>query len=161
MGTAAHILNRAPRKGLGWRTPYELMFGHAPSIAHIRVYSCRAWVYNEHGDKWDPKAKPMILIGYEFGSKSYRLWDPASRSVKISANVKFSEKEFPSRPADKPKKPKASSSSSPPELPPTNQSYMPVPWDIFSEDDTGGEGAWKPVITCWVHLELMCIFPTM
>ena len=27
--------------------------------------------------------------------------------------------------------------------------------------DTGGEGAWKPVITCWVHLELMCIFPTM
>ena len=76
MGTAAHILNRAPRKGLGWRTPYELMFGHAPSIAHIRVYGCRAWVYNEHGDKWDPKAKPMILIGYEFGSKSYRLWDP-------------------------------------------------------------------------------------
>ena len=30
-----------------------------------------------------------------------------------------------------------------------------------SSSDTGGEGAWKPVITCWVHLELMCIFPTM
>ena len=28
-------------------------------------------------------------------------------------------------------------------------------------DFTGGKGAWKPVITCWVHLELMCIFPTM
>ena len=27
--------------------------------------------------------------------------------------------------------------------------------------DTGGEGTWKPVVTCWVHLELMCIFPTM
>ena len=26
---------------------------------------------------------------------------------------------------------------------------------------TGGEGTWKPVITCWVHLELMCIFLTM
>ena len=26
---------------------------------------------------------------------------------------------------------------------------------------TGGKGTWKPVITCWVHLELMCIFPTM
>ena len=26
---------------------------------------------------------------------------------------------------------------------------------------TGGEGTWKPVITCWVHLELMCIFPTI
>ena len=27
--------------------------------------------------------------------------------------------------------------------------------------DTGGKGAWKLVITCWVHLELMCTFPTM
>ena len=27
--------------------------------------------------------------------------------------------------------------------------------------NTGGEGTWKLVITCWVHLELMCIFPTM
>ena len=27
--------------------------------------------------------------------------------------------------------------------------------------DTGGKGTWKLVITCWVHLELMCIFPTM
>ena len=26
---------------------------------------------------------------------------------------------------------------------------------------TGGEGAWKLVITCWVNLELMYIFPTM
>ena len=26
---------------------------------------------------------------------------------------------------------------------------------------TGGKGTWKPVITCWVHLELMCIFLTM
>ena len=36
---------------------------------------------------------------------------------------------------------------------------------VDSEDEfetvTGGEGTWKPVITCWVHLELMCIFPTM
>ena len=26
---------------------------------------------------------------------------------------------------------------------------------------TWGEEAWKLVITCWVHLELMCIFPAM
>ena len=30
-----------------------------------------------------------------------------------------------------------------------------------SQVDTGGKGAWKLVITCWVHLELMCTFPTM
>ena len=27
MATAVHILNRTPRKGLGWRIPYELLFG--------------------------------------------------------------------------------------------------------------------------------------
>ena len=26
---------------------------------------------------------------------------------------------------------------------------------------TGGEGAWKLVIICWIHLELRCIFPIM
>ena len=32
---------------------------------------------------------------------------------------------------------------------------------VDSKGDTGDEGTWKPMITCWVHLELMCIFPTM
>ena len=48
MGAAAHILNRAPRRGLNWRTTYELVFRQVPSITHIKVYGCRAWVYNEH-----------------------------------------------------------------------------------------------------------------
>ena len=47
--------------------------------------------------------------------------------------------------------------------------YSPYPFSYDSSYDarlwekrnTGGKGAWKPVITCWVHLELMCIFPTM
>ena len=37
----------------------------------------------------------------------------------------------------------------------------PAAYSFGTSHNTGGEGAWKPVITCWVHLELMCIFPTM
>ena len=39
---------------------------------------------------------------------------------------------------------------------PTNSCHL-----LLEAGDTGGEGTWKPVITCWVHLELMCIFLTM
>ena len=44
------------------------------------------------------------------------------------------------------------------QTPPT---FNPSPAFNAVGTHTGGEGAWKPVITCWVHLELMCIFPTM
>jgi len=38
----AHVLNRSPRNGLGWKTPYELMFGHKPQVLHMRVLGCHA-----------------------------------------------------------------------------------------------------------------------
>ena len=99
MGTAAHILNHSPRKNLDWQTPYELFYGHAPDISYFRIFSCRAWVFNDQGKKWDPKSLPMIFVGYEFGSKAYWLWNPKTRSIVISANVRFDETEFPNRPA--------------------------------------------------------------
>ena len=96
---ATHVLNRSPRKGLGWRTPYELLYGHIPDISYFRTFSCCAWVYNEKGKKWDAKSRPMIFVGYETGSKAFRLWNPATRSIVISANVSFSKHEFPNWPA--------------------------------------------------------------
>ena len=99
MGTVAHILNRSPRKNLDWRTPYELFYGRALDISYFRIFGCRAWVFNDQGKKWDPKSLPMIFVGYEFGSKAYRLWNPKNWSIVISANVRFNETEFPNRPA--------------------------------------------------------------
>ena len=112
MGTAAHILNRSPRKNLDWRTPYELFYGRAPDISYFRIFGCRAWVFNDQGKKWDPKSLPMIFVGYEFGSKAYRLWNPKTQSIVISANVRFDETEFPNRPA--------------PSLPPTHVPSRPI-----------------------------------
>ena len=73
MGTAAHVLNRSPRKSLGWKTTFELLFGRIPEISYVRIFGCRAWVFNDQGKKWDPKSIPMVFIGYETGSKAYRL----------------------------------------------------------------------------------------
>ena len=40
----------------------------------------------------------MILVGYELNSKAYRLWNPATWSIKISANVCFEESVFLNKP---------------------------------------------------------------
>jgi len=97
MGTAAHILNRAPRRGLNWRTPFELLFGRVPNVSYIQIFGCRAWVLNDQGKKWDPKALPMIFVGYEIGSKAYRLWNPKTKTIVVSANVRFDESMFPNQ----------------------------------------------------------------
>ena len=127
MGTAAHILNRAPRKSLGWRTPYEILFGQVPDVSYLHIFGCRAWVFNDQGKKWDPKSKPMILVGYEIGSKAYRLWNPVTRSIVVSANVRFDENVLPNKPAATlpkvPTEPIATSSKLPP---PTSQDYIRV-----------------------------------
>ena len=37
---AAHVLNRVPRSGLGWKTPFELLFRPKPEVLHLRVFGC-------------------------------------------------------------------------------------------------------------------------
>ena len=135
MGMAAHIANRSPRKGLGWKTPHELLFGRTPDVSYFRIFGCRAWVFNEHGKKWDPKANPMVFIGYENGSKAFRLWNPKTRSVVVSANVRFDETAFPYQPPAKSSQP-TSDSIPVPSSSKTKQSVglKDIPWSLFDED---------------------------
>jgi hypothetical protein len=44
----------------------------------------------------------MIFVGYEPGSKAYRLWDPRGHKIVISADVNFDESVFPNKPDEKP-----------------------------------------------------------
>ena len=103
-------VNRSPRKLLEWRTPYEALTGRIPDISHFRVFGCRAWAHNNKGKKLDAKSIPMIFVGYESGSKAYRLWDPKSHRIVISSDVQFNEEEFPALPPPEPVAPIPSSS---------------------------------------------------
>ena len=98
LDVATHVFNRAPRKGLGWCTPYELLFGRVPDVSHLRIFGCSAWVHQNKGKKWDPNSKPMIFIGYEQGSKAYRIWNPQTHSIIVSATVRFDELLIPNKP---------------------------------------------------------------
>ncbi|WVZ51167.1 hypothetical protein U9M48_002333 [Paspalum notatum var. saurae] len=93
VNTAVYILNRTTMKGTGGKTPYELWNGTTPAVHHLRTFGCVAHVKNigPNVKKLDDRSKPMIFVGYEPGSKAYRVYDPSARRLHISRDVIFDE----------------------------------------------------------------------
>lgn len=70
---------------------------------HFSVcWGCRAFSHIHKGDrrKLDLTSNDLIHVGYEPESKSYRLWNPATRTITVSRDVRFDESTFPLRNAD-------------------------------------------------------------
>lgn len=73
---AGYLLNRTPTRTLGWKTPFELAYNKQPSIAHLRMYGCRAYALRSQiprGDKLTERALIGYLVGYD-ASNVYRVW---------------------------------------------------------------------------------------
>src|SRR6267142_1551421 len=97
---ATHIYNRTPIHSLKWHTPHEAWnAGHVPDVSYFRVFGCKAYMHvpADKRCKLDTKAVQVTFVGYEPGSKGYRLWDKNTRSVHLSRDVTFDESSFPSR----------------------------------------------------------------
>ena len=93
---ATHVKNRTPSRVLEWKTPYELWFGHPPSIKHLRPFGCQAFVRRQdqlRSSKFAPTADEGVMLGYTTG-RGYIILTKDKRRV-TSVDVKFSEKVFP------------------------------------------------------------------
>ena len=91
--TASHLLNRTPTKRLGWKTPWEALTGQKPSVQHLRLIGCKAFVLRHDIAKKD-KLAPRSLIGYVVGYDSrriWRIWHPAGKTIIRSRDVTFDE----------------------------------------------------------------------
>ena len=93
ISTSVYIRNRCYTKSNDNKTPYECWFGARPSISHLRIFGCKAYVLNKAIglDKFQEKSKEMMLIGYCDYSKAYKLYDPARKTTVKSRDVKFIE----------------------------------------------------------------------
>jgi hypothetical protein len=93
VSTAVYLLNRSSCKAIRGRTPYELWNGRTPSVQHLRTFGCvtHTKVTMPHQKKLDDRSRRMIFVGYEPGSKAYRVYDPSTRRVHISRDVVFDE----------------------------------------------------------------------
>ncbi|CAM9927547.1 unnamed protein product, partial [Sphacelaria rigidula] len=92
MFTAAYLANRPPHSALDMQSPYEIPKGTEPDLKHLGVVGARAFVHNErHTSKLALKAVEGRLVGYSNDSKSYRVYNPATRRIIESRNVAFIE----------------------------------------------------------------------
>jgi hypothetical protein len=88
-----YILNRAPTRALNSVTPYELWHGRKPNVQHLHMFGCVAHVKKTgpRVNKLADRSSMMIFIGYEEGSKCYRVYDPIANKLQVSHDIVFEE----------------------------------------------------------------------
>lgn len=93
--TAVYLLNISYTRSLANLTSYECWFGKKPSVKHLKVFGCLAYVHvnDENRKKLDAKSEKCVFIGYSDHSKAYRFYNPISHKVVVSRDVIFDEGE--------------------------------------------------------------------
>ncbi|GKV05988.1 hypothetical protein SLEP1_g17933 [Rubroshorea leprosula] len=78
------------------KTPEEVWFGKPANYSFLRIFGCDAyvWMPKEKRTNVDKNSKRYIFLGYEIGTKGYRLWDPTARNLIISQDVVCNEEVF-------------------------------------------------------------------
>jgi hypothetical protein len=93
VGTTCYLVNRSPSSVLDEKTPQEVWNGKKPSLTHLKVFGCEAYVHvpKENMSKLDKKVEKCIFIGYKDGLKGYKIWNPKTKKVVYSRDVVFRE----------------------------------------------------------------------
>ncbi|KAL7284521.1 hypothetical protein ACG7TL_001812 [Trametes sanguinea] len=100
---AVHVYNRTPLRRHKWRTPYEVLNGEAPSIRHLRVFGCGAYVHLPPAvrpNKLSPKSELMVYIGVAPGGHGFRFMRSPNNVIFTSAYALFDETMFPKCPTN-------------------------------------------------------------
>ena len=98
MERTCYLVNQSPTLVLIDKTPQEVWTSKKPSIKHLKVFGFDAYVHvpKEKRSKLDNKSEKCIFIGYKYGMKGYKLWNPITKKNVYSQDVVFREfKEFP------------------------------------------------------------------
>jgi transposase InsO family protein len=90
---AVYVKNRSPSHALGNKTPYEMWYGHIPSVRHLRVFgsTCYALIPKEKRNKLDARSQKCIFLGYSNTTKAYHLYDEVNKKFILSRDVIFLE----------------------------------------------------------------------
>jgi hypothetical protein len=89
VGTTCYLVNQSPSLALDDKNPHEVWTEKTTSL----VFGRDAYVHvpKENGSKLDKKAEKCIFIGYKYGVKCYKLWNPETKKTIYSWDVVFRE----------------------------------------------------------------------
>ena len=93
VSTTCYLVNRSPSSALDDTTPHEVWSRKKPSLQHLRVFGCDAYVHvpKENRSKLENKAEKCIFMGYKDGVKGYKLWNLETKKIVYSWDVVFRE----------------------------------------------------------------------
>jgi hypothetical protein len=93
VATVVYLLNHSRTKSVSGEILFEAWYGKRPAMHHLRTCGCVVHVRNTAPNlkKLNDRSKLMIFIGYEPGSKAYRVYDPVAKKVHVSRDIVFDE----------------------------------------------------------------------
>ena len=96
-----HVYNRTPIHRLSWQTPHEQLNREKPTVDHLWVFGCGAYVYipaEVRSNKLAPKSELMTYLGNAPGGKGWRFMRTPNNIIFTSAHAIFDEALFPKCP---------------------------------------------------------------
>ncbi|KAG8500677.1 hypothetical protein CXB51_002847 [Gossypium anomalum] len=93
--SAVHLINRLPTSVLDGKTPFQSLFGRAPTYDHLRVFGCCCFLYlnpfAKH--KLEFRSQPSTFLGYSLRHKGYFCLTLDGKVI-VSRHVVFDENRF-------------------------------------------------------------------
>ena len=93
LNTVIYTLNRVPSKSIGF-TPYEIWCGRKPSINHLKVWGCHAYVKRDGMNKLGARFNKYHFVGYPKETIGYYFYHPLEKKVFISKHAMFLKNEI-------------------------------------------------------------------
>jgi hypothetical protein len=93
---AGYIANRTPTQALGWKTPFEVLYGRKPDLSHLHRIATKAYVLHRLIPKAD-KLAPRAFIGYLVGYDSrniFLVWNSTNNRVYRVRDVLFDDSSY-------------------------------------------------------------------
>ncbi|KAI0992896.1 hypothetical protein K3495_g15288, partial [Podosphaera aphanis] len=87
--TVGYIMNRTPSRRLGWKTPFECVYGYKPPLSHLDIIGSKVYVLNKNIPRLDKllaRAHVGYLIGWE-STNIYKVWIPSIGKIINSRDV--------------------------------------------------------------------------
>lgn len=85
---AAYLYNRTPHKSLGYKTPFEIYYGHIAYTDHLTSWGSIVYYNtNQYKTKLEPRTRKGVVIGFGTENPHYKIWDLQGRKALWSRDV--------------------------------------------------------------------------